>query len=665
MKRGTGNLRLALAFGVSLGVSLPNPAHALFKINQTVLWPNGIVPICWDSSMINSTNYSNGQPNYSDAVAIIMEILEDHFPHYANIHFEDAGQCPSSLAASDGAIRVIAAPAGNGSSTVGYNPLAVSSAHQYPQVFQPFGYGNFSAGGKSPVSQSSMLHEFGHALGFLHELDRADFTAANYISLGNGGGGQIPAGNACDAWSTAIATPSNPADNWKPGVKVPVSGIPMTELTAFSSGPGGAVCAAGMNPCGDFDSIMNANYCHGKMVLSTYDKIGLATAYGTPGAQRINAFAVDGSNHLQTNWWNGSSWPWSTVSTTQTAAAGSPVTFRVSDRNMVWVFSLTPSGGMLANWYDGLSWQSPPTVWTDKTLYADPSAVVYRDYGKGNGKFAEAPLKLRVFSVDGSGLVDRHYDGANWSWEALGQPSGTLAARVSAVNFRDWGLTEESFYAFVGGTDNNLYLRYGNGSPSTWPAWTGNLGGPSGAGGSPGTAISFRNFNARVIYYWTTVGGNLWTYYWDGSSWNWSNQGNPGTNVQGQLSASTWTVDGTRWMSIYVVDANGSLHERVWNNVDGWSWVQHGKPPSGTSVAAPSSTVVRWPGPQQDEFHLTPVTIGRYVFVRGSDQKLWVHWTANTGVPGWTWADQTTPYGGPNLVGAYPVATAALAYFSR
>ena len=128
----------------------------------------------------------------------------------------------------------------------------------------------------------------------------------------------------------------------------------------------------------------------------------------------------------------------------------------------------------------------------------------------------------------------------------------------------------------------------------------------------------------------------------------------------GEISAKTWTVNGVRWQSIYVIRNDGKLYEHEWNGF-GWRWVAHGKPSAVTTVQGVSSTVYRSPGTPPSPNAVTPVAIARHVFVRGSDQKLYVRYTGDNGA-NWAWADQTTPYGGPNIVGS---TLASLAYYSR
>jgi hypothetical protein len=602
--------------------SVRQVAEPLWKYSRpslnTVLWPNGIVPLCWDSTLTSNASYAARS-------AMVLEILGDHWTRHGNVQFEDAGPCPAS---APGAVRV--KWSGNsedsgGHAGLGYNPEA------YDPVSYPGGKSGaelFFPAAKNAALQGTVLHEFGHVLGFPHEFERSDFTTAN---LPSDGSGTFPAGTQCDAIESAGGTPK----------------IERTDYTTL-----------------DFDSIMAASYCHWKRVLSARDKSGIAAAYGTPGAQRYNAYIRDTGNDVRTNWWTGSTWSWFRLSTTDSANAGSAITFRPTDRNQVWVFSNTPTGGLLAHWFDGFNWAAP-TVWTDRTLTSTPVGVVYRDYGKAaNGKFAESPTKLRVFSTTLSGLVSRYWNGSTWSWEDFGQPPGANAMAVGgAVSFRDWGLTEESFYVFVRTTSNKLYLRWGTtGSPTTW---TNELAPGGTGGGSPGTAISFLGpSNQREIWYWTTDNGSLWSYHWNGSAWAWKNHGNPGVNVSGSLSAITWTESGWRMQAIFTVDSNGNLQElrRSGNSSEGW--VSHTKPNGVASVEGPSATVFRLPGTPPDAFSLTPVSIGRHIFVRGSDGKLWVRYTVDSGF-NWYWADQTTPYSGPTVKTSLYPTTSAITYWSR
>jgi len=225
------------------------------------------------------------------------------------------------------------------------------------------------------------------------------------------------------------------------------------------------------------------------------------------------------------------------------------------------------------------------------------------------------------------------------------------------VSFRDFGETEERLYAFVRRTDGKLQLAYGVGAANTW---TGDLGGPGGGTINGHTAITYRDLNKRWIYFWTTSGGKLWTYHWNGTGWSWADLGQPsGTSLTtGAPAAVTWTVNGERRQSVYVTATNGNLYERQWNG-SSWVWINHGKPSGVSSVSALSATVYRIPGAPASSTSVTPADIARHIYVRRNDGKLYVRWTLNDGST-WGWADQSA--GAPALGTGL---TAALAYFSR
>ena len=568
----------------------------LAAIPGSVLWPNGIVPICWDVSMVT-------HPQYTKMTNRIMEVVNDHLPRAANLQFEDAGPCAPDTSNARGALHVYEmCPTGTcpfpNSASWGYNTL--TDPNQQPYV--SFNGPEFNG---SPREQAVILHEFTHAIGFQHEHQRTDFVPT------------------CGSFQENIAG--------------------MTTYTAP-----------------DFDSIMNSTYCHSRTILSAADKTALARTdlYGAPGTQRLITFARDSGADLQANWWTGSTWAWTELTTNNSIDRISAVATRFTASHQLHVFSMTSASNLMVSWFGGAFWDTS-TV-TDKTLGSPPSAISYRDYGKGpNGSYAESPMKIHAFVVDTAGtLFARSWNGS-WSWVNHGKPAGTNLIDVSAISFRDWNVADEAIYAFVRRGDNQLQLRWGFGSPNTW---TENLSGPNGGTIGQHTAISYRDFNQRLIFLWTTSAGNLWTYHWNGGAWSWNDLGNPGggVTVSGKVSASSWTVNGVRWHSVYVVGSNGRLYEREWNGAS-WRWVSHGKPAAASSVSGPSSLVYREPGTQTDPEALTPINIFRHINVRGSDEKLYVRWTSNNGAT-WSWSDQTTPFGGPNLPGAN---LASLAYYSR
>jgi hypothetical protein len=124
---------------------------------------------------------------------------------------------------------------------------------------------------------------------------------------------------------------------------------------------------------------------------------------------------------------------------------------------------------------------------------------------------------------------------------------------------------------------------------------------------------------------------HLWMNWWDGTSWKWSDQGNPGP---GRLFDWYEGISAVAANSRPYAFIRGSLDEHLWMNWwDGtsWQWSDQGTPP-GRRVLAGA---------------LDAVTAGNrtYVFTECDDAHVWVNWLDEQG--SWHWSDQGSPPSGP------------------
>lgn len=326
--------------GTDLDEVVAEADQELARPSTANLWPSGIVPICWTSSVV-------GHSQYSTITARILENLSDNFTPVANLHFEDAGPCPSN---ATGVVKVhnicTSTPCPNPpSAAVGYlqNGTNLYVSLNFPDFSTP------------ALWQRYVLQLFAHILGFAHEHQRTDWSYS------------------CDTSEPNI-----------PG---------MFHYTSP-----------------DINSITTSGFCNSNTILSASDRTALSRndVYGTPGAQRLLAFVKDAGSDVNVNWWNGSGWSWSELSTVDVDQLGSAIATRVGDRHQVHLFSTASNGDLVVHWWNGTSWSN--VSWSDKDLISAPSVVSYRDYGKGpNGSFAESPVKIHAFAVDsGNSLVSRH-----------------------------------------------------------------------------------------------------------------------------------------------------------------------------------------------------------------------------------------------------------------
>jgi hypothetical protein len=173
-------------------------------------------------------------------------------------------------------------------------------------------------------------------------------------------------------------------------------------------------------------------------------------------------------------------------------------------------------------------------------------------------------------------------------------------------------------YAFVKGSDGNLWVNWWSGSAWGWS----NQGRPGGVAIAQSMgAITVDG--GRPYAFVTGSDGNLWVNWWSGSGWSWSNQGRPGGVAIAQPMGAI-TVDGGRPYT-FVTGSDGNLWVNWWSG-SAWGWSNQGRP-GGVNIAQSMGAIT--------------VDGGRpYVFVTGSDGNLWVNFWSGSG---WGWSNQHTP----------------------
>ena len=114
-------------------------------------WANGIVPVCWDSA-------STTRADFALRSRQVRDLANNSWPTVANVEFTGWGTCGAT---SPGAVRVKL----NDSLSADAGGIGFSSAGLTMNL--GVNRGDFN-GGLIP-------HEFGHVLGFSHEMARADF----------------------------------------------------------------------------------------------------------------------------------------------------------------------------------------------------------------------------------------------------------------------------------------------------------------------------------------------------------------------------------------------------------------------------------------------------------------------------------------------------------
>ena len=120
------------------------------------------------------------------------------------------------------------------------------------------------------------------------------------------------------------------------------------------------------------------------------------------------------------------------------------------------------------------------------------------------------------------------WDGAAWHWSNQGTPpSVKIAASVGVLTVMDSPDAAQRPYAFVKGSDGQLWLNWWDGA--AW-LWLNQATPPSvKIAASVGVLTVMDSPNAAQRPYAFVKGsdGRGWLNWWDGAAWYWSNQGTP------------------------------------------------------------------------------------------------------------------------------------------
>lgn len=300
-------------------------------------------------------------------------------------------------------------------------------------------------------------------------------------------------------------------------------------------------------------------------------------------------------------------------------------------------------GHVWERWWNGETWK-----WSDRSN--PPNVKVASGLGALTvtprpGESGELP---RVF-VRGE---DNHvwgldWTGIEWEWNDHGVfPGGGNFTGLGVVNVRDAPNTADRPYIFVKDNSGKVWINYWNGK-----AWRWDPSGSGPDGGQVDMALGVvGRYNGKgsvwPVLFVRGLNSGLWTYSWDGTSWVWEPEGKPISNgvpvdIDGPVAAIVLNDEPEKAGRpyLFVRGSDSHLWTRWWTG-SSWKWTDQGQP-SGSKDQSNGVAA-----------GLGGVSIDGYLpqaFVKADDGRMWANrWTGEK----WVWENRGVPrQGQTNSVG--------------
>jgi hypothetical protein len=306
----------------------------------------------------------------------------------------------------------------------------------------------------------------------------------------------------------------------------------------------------------------------------------------------------------------------------------------------LYAFVRASDGHLWVNWWDGAQWH-----WADQgtpggnTVSGGVGAVTVKDAP------GAAPRPYAFVRASDGHLWVNWWDGAQWHWADQGTAGpSTVADGIGAITVMDTPSAAQRPYAFVRTSDEHLWVNWWNGSQWQW-ADQGTAGGINGILDRVGviTVMDTPRAAQRPYAFVRAIDGFLWVNWWDGSQWQWENLGFPGgpggSTVDHGVGAITVkdTPNAAQrpyaFVGAHAQTAPGGSNSLAVNWRDGSRWQWADQGTPGPSTVAGGVGALT----VMD----TPNAAQRpYAFVRANDGHLWVNWWDGAQ---WHWADQGAP----------------------
>jgi hypothetical protein len=498
-----------------------DPLYGLGSLAQA--WPNGMVSVCFESG--------TGHPALQQKIP---GILKASWGTAANLSFVGFGVCSGT----SNQVRVSFSTVQNfrgATDNLGYGQRTISLIFDDTSPFTHFTY--------------EVIHEFGHALGFAHEMKRPD--------------------------------------NWRNGTALQCPPVPGDESQY-------ALATGGINLTSTYDAASIMNYCPGgfRTTLSAGDIAGARAAYGAPLArppagagiaafQQLEGQVISmsvGADGALNEAWEIADGPWGNLKKLTNvgfAPPGAPVVIDRQYSNQVDAFVVGNDGALYVLWErDNGPWSAPVAITSQNVI---PKGARLATGRQG--------AQLDVFYVDNAGAL-------NVSWP---QASGVWSSRrLSSTGFAPVGAPVAA--GLQGSNQLDAFVVDNNGNASVfWVPGNGAWAGPAALFKAPvGASLATGIQNSSQLDLFFVDGAGALSVEWV-SPQGWAGPARLTTTSFAPAGANLTTSlqNGTQ-LDVFAVDNQGALTV-TWATQGASAW---GGPYriSGTGIApagSPASAAIQ------------------------------------------------------------------------
>lgn len=351
-------------------------------------------------------------------------------------------------------------------------------------------------------------------------------------------------------------------------------------------------------------------------------------------AQHAYVFLNGSDGNLWMNWSDGTNWYWTNQGAPQ---AGVTVTVGVGVITVMdsldsaqrpYAYAIGSDGQLWLDWWDYTRW--------DWASQGTPQSGVAVTAGVGVLSVMDTPTAAQrpyafVLGSDGQ-LWLNWWDDTAWHWTSQGTPGVgvTITSTVGVVTVMDSPDSAQRPYAFFIGSDGQLWVEWWDYDHFVWANQGVPQAGVTVAAGVGVLTVIDSSTSGQLPYIFV-IGSDrqLWLNWWDGSAWHWTALGTPGPGITIAFAVGV----STQTPAAFVVGSDGQLWWTYFDNGNGaWDWGTHGTPQPGVPIAAAIGVQT-----VMDSEHSVP---NLYAFVKGSDGQVWLR--RNYGA-GWSWLAQGVP----------------------